>query len=347
MKNKITSYSVPYSKNITTGPLVRVNGINKEIAQIKSSNIIFADGFNKFKQSLSAKVTDLLYIESSTNRISLFDLISLLILKRKSKRVVVYIRDVYVELFPEEYKTFRKRVTVFFNQLTIKFYAYIATDFAFPTNEMGIVFFSKNKLKVINSFELPPACDIECQKATQDVANERLKAIKIMYLGGINYKYSGINNFINLVEYSPKEYLFYIVTYDKEIFNYLDSLSTSSRKKVTIHTLDKVGVDKFIKENNITYMFHSRPINEYDNLTYPIKFFDALTWNLPLLTAKNEPVVKVLGANYPLYVDVTNPAEIVKTITQNKPHYFTTLQQIESIALSNRYDNRVGTLIEP
>ena len=341
MKTKIITYAVPYKKNINSGPMVRVTAINNAFKELGMSIIIVGSGLLKFREAIKAKKSDILYIESSTNRIKLFDLFSLLILKYKSEKTIVYIRDVYVELFPEEYATFSKKITTFFNKLTNKFYASISNAFAFPTIEMSKVFFDKNHIKKRDVIELPPACDINIEPASNVISKNRLKQIKIIYIGGIGYKYSGIENFINLVQNSPDDYKFYIVTYDTTINNYLNKLSSKDNKKVTLLSMNKNEIAEFIKNKSITYMFHCRPINEYDNLTYPIKFFDSLTWNLPILTAKNLPIVKILGEDYPLYVRVEDPEHICEVISRNKPNYFKTLKNIEKIASQNRYKDRI------
>ena len=344
---KIVLYAVPYSKNINSGPMVRISSIKKEIEKHDKSLIIIGDGLSKIKLAIQMKSNNILYIESSTNRIKFADFISLLLLKLKSKKVIVYIRDVYVELFPEEYVGSRNKVTAFFNKWTNKFYGLIATDFAFPTYEMGDVFFKKNNIRKRTMIELPPACDDVVTKANEAVSTKRLDNIKLIYIGGINYRYSGIENFINLIINSPDNYRFYIVTYDSSINNYLSKLNTSQLEKVQLLSMNKEQVADFIQKENVTYMFHSRPINEYDSLTYPIKFFDALTWNLPTLTAKNFPVVKILGNSYPLYVEVDNPENICKIIASNNNNYYSTLCEIEKIAIENRYQYRVQAILKP
>ncbi len=344
--NRTLFFAVPYSKNISSGPIVRVTSFMEAFNRYDNAEVIFGLGSYKLIKSIKAKKCDLLYVESSTNRVGLLDILSLLILRSKTKTLVVYIRDVYVEMFPEDYVSLRKAITKIINRLSNKFYGCIANKFAFPTKDMGGIFFVKNNLQERGCIELPPACDKKYQIASLEVSKKRNEVIKIIYIGGFDYKYSGIENFFALVKKSPQSFRFFIVTNDSYVRVLLGQLSMIDRKKIEVLSMNKHQLDSFIKVNNITFMYHCRPLNDYDGLTYPIKFFDALTWNLPILTSPHEPIKKILGNDYPFYVDVNDPLGICKIIVKNINNYFHTLKFLEKVAEKNGYDHRLTHLIK-
>ena len=60
----------------------------------------------------------MVYVESATNRIALLDFLCLLLLRLRSKKVIVFIRDVYIEMFPEQYANPRAKITLIVNKLS-------------------------------------------------------------------------------------------------------------------------------------------------------------------------------------------------------------------------------------
>lgn len=343
---RIISYSVPYSKEINSGPISRVTAINQAIADIDESYIIYGPALKKFQRTLSAGKTRLLYVESSTNRVALTDLICLAFLRLKSEKMIVYIRDVYIEAFPEKYNTVRGRMTRFFNRLTYALYVKLADILAFPTNEMARVFYGKAGRPRRTTLTLPPACAEHSGERSHNSVDCGGGNTKILYLGGINYEFSGVSNFIDLIAKSPANYRFFIVTQDIEIERYLCELSDGGRDRVTVLAMGKDSVAEFINREGVHYLFHSRPLNFYDGLTFPIKIFDALEWNLPVLTARHPPLLELLGENYPCYVDVADPRAICELIEGNKGIYMEVRKLLKEVAERNTYQQRVQALLD-
>ena len=91
MKNSL--YIVPHLKKIYGGPITRIN-LFKEAFKRNGGDVI--EHGNKLKSIFKRR--DLCYVESATNRIGLVDLFVLFFIKFRSKRVIVFIRDIYIEL---------------------------------------------------------------------------------------------------------------------------------------------------------------------------------------------------------------------------------------------------------
>ena len=130
-------YVVPDLTKVSGGPRTRISMFKQVF--IKNNGIVIEKG-KKLRLSIIPREIDLVYVESATNRIGFIDVICLFFLKIYSKKVVVFIRDIYIELFPEEYTSPRKRVTLIVNKLSNFYLTLIATSLVFPTEEMGKVF---------------------------------------------------------------------------------------------------------------------------------------------------------------------------------------------------------------
>jgi hypothetical protein len=136
-----------------------------------------------------------------------------------------------------------------------------------------------------------------------------------------------------------------VITQDSDVARYLAGLSEKQRKRVSVLRLKKEEVAQLIVREGIHYMFHSRPLNFYDGLTFPIKVFDALEWNLPVLTARHPPLVELFGDDYPGYVDVRDPQNIVRNIEGNRAIYLQLKMRLKLLSERNTYQQRVDLLL--
>ncbi|MCG2417532.1 hypothetical protein K8089_00760 [Aequorivita sp. F47161] len=332
MRNSL--YVVPDVDKVSGGPKTRIS-LFKNIFE-KEGNFIFN---KKNKHNTLFRKSEIAYVESATNRINLIDIPSLFFLRLRSKKTIVFIRDIYIELFPEEYTSIRSRITYFFNKLSNFYLTLIATSMVFPTEEMGEVFFQKNKFFPKRPFtDLPPGTHDITQNRTLPNFSEKLG---ILYLGSLGYTNSGYQNFIDFANEYKADYNFFILSGDKDL-----------KEKVTANHI-KLGkvprkdIPQFITDNNIAYAFHTRPRNMYDDITFPIKVFDFLSFQLPFFTERHVPVQKLLGNDYPLFASFENNEEIYRKIKSINPQeYQEILNLIKETALNNTYDKRYKKLLE-
>ena len=153
----INFYSVPNTYKVSGGSRTRIRNVINVLKTDYSSHIIIGNSLDKIKGILKAPKSRVLYVESATNRIKLIDVFCLMILFFKSDKRYIYIRDVYIELFPEEFNTFRKKITLLLNKLTNRFYAYYANTLCFPTKEMADSFYDfHSKFPRKKIFVFPP-----------------------------------------------------------------------------------------------------------------------------------------------------------------------------------------------
>lgn len=329
-------YIVPNMLNAFGGPNTRTKRFRKEF--LKDGGKI-VEGKLKTSSILKSKKIDLTYVESATNRIALIDIPSLFFLKLRSKKTIVFIRDIYIELFPEEYTTFRSKITYFFNKLSNFYLTLIATSMVFPTKEMGEVFFQKNKFFPKRPFtDLPPG--------THDITPNRMlpkfsEKLGILYLGSLGYTNSGYKNFIEFAENYKDEYNFFILSGDKDL---KEKVTTTHIK---LGKVPRKDIPQFITDNNIAYAFHTRPRNIYDDLTFPIKVFDFISFQLPFFSERHVPLLNLLGNDYPLFASFDKNEEIHQKIKNIKPdEYQELLNLLKEIALNNTYDKRYKKLLE-
>lgn len=328
-------YVIPDLKKVSGGPRTRI-GMFKRI--FKENDGIVIEKGNKFLTSIRSRNIDLVYIESATNRISLIDVFCLLILKLYSKKVIVFIRDIYIELFPEEYNTFRSRITLILNKLSNFYLTLISTSMAFPTEAMGEVFFKKNHLyPPRNYFSLPPGT-LKGEKKIKRPNFE--KRIGILYLGSTQYTNSGFKKFIELSDSFSQQYNFFVLSGDRNL------KETLIGKSIVLNKVEHHLIQEFIEKNNIAFAIHTRPRNDYDDLTFPIKVLDFINLQLPFFTDRHLPLVDLIGKDYSLFHDMKDLKGIHKKIQNTSlDEYLELTEFLKKLKLENTYDNRFKKLL--
>ncbi|MDM1444010.1 hypothetical protein [Myroides odoratimimus] len=343
-KENFILYSVPNTDKVSGGSRTRIRNVIEVLKTEFRSFIIHGSSFKKLLKSIKAPRSSILYVESATNRLKVIDVINLLILKRKSDVVYVYIRDIYVELFPEEYNTLRKKITALFNKLSYYFYALFSDVLCFPTEEMAKGFYQYHpKFPRRKIFLFPPGTfDIRINRKNE---NQELNEIKIsfLYLGGTKYNNSGFKDYLEVANQLGDEFTFYVISNDM-----LDLETFSCKNVVYLHDLKHFEVINFIKEKKITFAIHTRPRNKYDDLTFPIKFLDFISCNLPIITLEHLPLKTMLPSNYPFFVKkigIDEILNIVKSIKQDSKLYYNVKEELCAISFNLRYESKFNEIL--
>jgi len=346
MNKNIILYSVPELNKVKGGPRTRISKFSEIILKNKENYFVEGKAFKKLKKTLKVKKTDILYIESSTNRLKLIDVICLLILIRKVNFVVTYIRDVYIQLFPENYKYLRGKITKKANKLSNEFYARISDKLSFPTKEMGEVFFSTQKVKKEN-FSLPPGSYIPKYSKRNLEMKCSEKGLKFLYLGSTKYKNSGFDDFIKIANSFRGLHTFYVLTAD-DISAKLREFDLKNVVKVDFLKHDEVI--EFVYSKNISFIIHPRPRNIYDDITYPIKIMDCISLAVPFISLRHKPIVSLLPDNYPYFIEDFTVDAIDKIVNKPKELFEKEYAKTKSDLLRIRdlclYKNQLEKLIE-
>ena len=329
-------YVIPNLSNVSGGPKTRVS-LFKNVFLNKKDDII--EKGNKIAKSVSFKKVNIVYVESATNRIALVDFFCLLFLRLRSKKVIVFIRDVYIEMFPEEYANPRAKITLIVNKLSNFYLTLISTNLVFPSIEMGDMLFKNNSFYIKKPYQaLPPATyNITENKQNPDFS----KKTGILYLGSTKYQNSGFNTFLDFEKKYQEQYNFYVLSGD----SHLNDLTKGTTVKVA--KIPRDTLPAFIKENNIAYAFHTRPRNSYDDLTFPIKVFDFLSFQLPFISEKHIPLEKLLSNQYQLFVSMNNLESIHEKIQRiDEKEYSLIVDFLKEIAINNTYQKRYDQILE-
>lgn len=329
-------YIIPDLAKVSGGPKTRVS-LFKNIFLNKKDDII--EKGNKIAKSVYFKKANMVYVESATNRIALLDFLCLLLLRLRSKKVIVFIRDVYIEMFPEQYANPRAKITLIVNKLSNFYLTLISTNLVFPTIEMGDMLFKNNSFYIKKPYQaLPPATyNITEKKLNPDFS----KKTGILYLGSTKYQNSGFNTFLAFEKKYQEHYNFYVLSGD----NYLHDLTKGTTIKLT--KIPRNSIPVYIKENNIAYAFHTRPRNSYDDLTFPIKVFDFLSFQLPFISEKHIPLEKLLSNQYQLFVSMNNLEGIHEMIQRiDEKEYSLLVDFLKEIAINNTYQKRYDQILE-
>ena len=329
-------YVVPDLKKVSGGPRTRIS-LFKVVFRNNGGEVI--EKGNKLSSSLKPRRINLVYVESATNRISFIDIISLIFLRLYSKKFIVFIRDVYIELFPGEYKSFRGRITLVLNKMSNFYLALIASSLVFPTKEMGEVFFKRNRFFPVRKYtDLPPGTLGESEK--RDLPDFLIK-IGILYLGSTRYQNSGFSAFIDFAREFGNNYNFFVLSGDKGLEEAL------ANSKITLNKLHRNDIPEFIRQNNIAYAIHTRPRNEYDDLTFPIKVLDFISLQLPFFSEHHLPLKNLLGNNYDLFSSIKDFKYIHKKIQSiGIKEYKGYLEFLGKVSSENTYDKRYKKLLD-
>src|SRR5690554_1969964 len=102
-------YIVPDIKKISGGPRSRIQNF-KKVFKDKGGNIIEGSWSKKLISVLKVPSKESVYVETASNRLFFIDFVCLNILKSKKIKIIPFIRDIYVELIPDEYKSLRGRI---------------------------------------------------------------------------------------------------------------------------------------------------------------------------------------------------------------------------------------------
>lgn len=332
MRNSL--YIVPNLKKIAGGPITRINLFKNTF--LKNGGEIITEG-NKLKSIFKSR--DLCYVESSTNRIGIVDVLPLFFIKFRSKKVIVFIRDIYIELFPEDYRGFRKKITYYLNKLSNFYLTWVSTSMVFPTPEMGEVFFKKNNFSPKRPYsDLPPGT----YGITENVPlPDFSKKLGILYLGSIDYKNSGFEAFVAFSKKYAENYNFFVLSGAKNIDEMIQDSTIIASK------IPRAEISQFIRNRNIAYALHTRPRNMYDDLTFPIKVFDFLSFQLPFFSEKHIPLKHLLSNEYPLFASFQNIDQIHQKMEDiGVDEYKDLLRSLKNIAIKNTYDKRYQKLLE-
>ena len=322
--------------NLKGAPKTRVEGFAKVFL---SQNNDVVRGGDKLLKSSIFKRYNLVYVESSTNRLSLADIISLVILRVRSKCIIVFIRDVYIEYFPENYRGVRKRITSIANRISYFFLAFISNYLVFPTIDMGDFFYKVNThMPKRKYFDLPPAT-IEKSFRVEPNFNDK---IGILYLGAVSYKNTGFEHFVTMYRQNADRYNFFVLTNDNKVYNYIEKDDSG----ITIDYVKRDMLKKYLSNNNILFAIHSRPRNDYDDMTFPIKVLDFISLGLPFVSEMHKPVVNMIGSDYPLYANVNNELNLSAVIEPfcNYNGYIELLNYLGQVSLKNTYKQRYDRL---
>jgi len=346
--NKIIFYAVPNLNQVSGGPKTRITQISKEIERLGNKDIIIGSKLTKLRLCLKAKKANIVYVESSTNRMGLIDLFCFIILKYKCRNFIVYIRDVYIQLFPNEYKRGRAYITKVANIISNYIYYYFSDKLAFPTIEMGEVFISS--LNVTNTkpiFSLPPGTFNVAYTHTKESkvrAQKKLKNINLLYLGGTKYIHSGFSSFLKLASELNCKYQFHILTGDKLDDKILNSIKLNNIK---ILNLPHKKVIEYLEDEDITFVIHSRPKNNYDDITFPIKIMDCISCGVPIISYPHEPLIELLGFDYPFFVNEISSESITEIMDNQSISnlYEETIERLKVICNESSYIKQVEKII--
>ena len=201
------------------------------------------------------------------------------------------------------------------------------------------MFFQRNKFFPKRPYsDLPPGT---YNITENNQPPEFSKKLGLLYLGSIDYKNSGFDAFKAFAVKYAEDYNIFVLSGAPNIHELIHGTEIKASK------IPRAEIPQFIIDNNIAYALHTRPRNMYDDLTFPIKVFDFLSFQLPFFTEKHIPLQNLLSNDYPLFASFENLEQINQKIQAlGIEEYKNLLQSIKKIAFNNTYDKRYKKLLE-
>lgn len=251
----------------------KLNGQNirsKRIIENTNNDFLYINEIS-FKNLF--KKYDLLYIENSTLPFFLsinpyYSLIIILFMLKNRKIVHLFYRDIHWKFNMKKnsgrLKTFLLRG---FFYIELKFFRYSAYKFYLPSLQMNDFL----KFKHFNEFH-PRCSKFKDNRSYSPITN-------LVYSGNINQTQYDIHDLI-MKAIENKIYL--------DI--YCPLLSFQNHTKYADYTNNKYikfifDEDFYYSDKNYSYFFDARNQNNYLNFSMPLKIFDAISKNIPIITS--------------------------------------------------------------
>lgn len=273
---KVLYYSFSDFNSATSGSSMRPYKINNAFKKLGYEVILINGDINKrwelfrnFKKEDAFDNIDYCYIEPSTYPCHPLDYIMFAAIKMMKIPTGIFYRDMYYK-FPELFKKrgIKKLQLLSRYKLDWFFYKKIAKTIFFPSSTMAKHFKFKNKKT------LPPAGEIIKM-------NSKVIKYNLIYVGGVSNRY-GTDILLEAVDIVNKEYgninLHLICRKYEEHF--FDDYRDESWLKI-IHASGEKLSEYY---NNSDIALIPLRINEYNNFAVPVKLFEYLSYNMPIVT---------------------------------------------------------------
>lgn len=334
VKKKINYYVVPIIKDLNSGPGVRIESLRNLLKSDTRFDVNEISNKDKILNTLNSELDTITYIESSTNRLSIIDVFCLTYLRYfKRSELNVYIRDIYTIVYPESYSGLRKRITYIANLVTLRFYHRICENLFFPTKQMSKVFYEFLGVEHDNHISFPPGSSENQLRLSSYNSN------LILHVGGLEYVNSGLDDLFYVVRKLPNDFKLVLITRDIELVKSHLSYE-ESKDKIILKSMNKSEWVHYIERNKVLCAIHSRPRNEYDDMTFPIKILDYISYNIPFISLKHKPLVEMLGDNSTLVVDdFKDTGKIISRLHSDEVFYNKCVKEIKETADKFTYKN--------
>ncbi|MGG0744649.1 glycosyltransferase [Priestia megaterium] len=299
-----------------SGPTVRSLEVLKEIKNKHDKvDVIIGETprerWGKFKCLHSNNEYDFCYIELKVGVTRYYDTLLLLSLKKKFKnlKVGMYYRDMYWAYGIHISKGYFKNLFVpLANKLQLKFLSTIA-DVIFGQSksfcaQMAPLISSKCKLEV-----LPPGCEY--------VSSPEINSAGVIYVGEIDQVFSGVElliesmRLVNKKQYTPLYLVCRKHEYEESIL-----IQESNEKydwlNIEHHTKETIGA----AYSKASIAIIPRYKNQYTKLCLPIKLFEYITYELPIIAVKHGEVSDFIEDNNIGFVTSPDAEEIADKVLE-------------------------------
>ena len=116
---------------------------------------------------------------------------------------------------------------------------------------------------------------------------------------------------------------------------------------IKILNLPHKKVIEYLEDEDITFVIHSRPKNNYDDITFPINIMDCISCGVPIISYPHEPLIELLGFDYPFFVNEISSESITEIMDNQSISnlYEETIERLKVICNESSYIKQVEKII--
>jgi len=311
----------------------------KEIVKIVKNNI--KDGVKyDFCYSESSTMPTLLTEKHHLPTIPFLDFDFFKVLKKNSIPIALFYRDVYwnFDLYKKNVNVTKRVFSKCFYKYDLKMYNKYIDVLLLPS--MKMLDYIPYPIEVPEIYSLPPGCEI---KNIEKKQSESVNKLHMLYVGGITPPLYDITPLVNSVKDVEGVYLKIICRkneYEKmEAFYGLEKIENID----VVHESGEQVSNSFREADVFSIV---RGSCEYLSFAMPYKFFEALTWELPIITANGTVVANFIKENDIGWVLDNSYGELFKTLSENKDLIDEKVENIKKIKKENTWDSRAEFVVE-
>ncbi len=264
-------------------------------------------------------------------------------LKKNKIPLLLFYRDIYwmFEQYQKDSSFIKRIVSKMFYKYDLYNYNKYLNVLFVPSEKMSKYFSSRVKdLKIVS---LPPGLETNICNVKNEYKNDD-KRINLIYVGGLLPPFYDIKKMVEIVKENPHLHFTIICRKDEYIKsnNYYNMENISNIK--ILHVSGEAMKEE-MRKSDIFVIY--REMNEYLTFAMPYKFFESLSFYLPVITNEDSAIADfIIENNIGWVVNDDNVNEILDKIFQDKSIIVKKREKIKKTLPNNTWISRSKKVVQ-